>query len=844
MLELTGVATVADLAAVLRRLRLRQARAIGAHRVSYRALAKKAGWSHGIVGGYLSGTSLAPADRFDALTQLLGATPAEQRALATARDRVEELRRAAGPVARPVPRHLPPDVAGFTGRVTELAFLDALVTPPVDGVRIVSVTGTAGVGKTSLAVHWAHRWRARFPDGQLHVDLRGYDPGAPLGAHEALAALLGGLGIAGADLPADVHARAALFRGETADRRLLILLDNAATAEQVRPLLPGTASCLVLVTSRDSLAGLVVGHGAARLDLDLLPAADAERLLHALIGPRVDAEPDAARLLARRCARLPLALRVAAELAAARPTTTLTALAAELADERRRLDLLDAGGDSRVDVRAVFSWSLRQLSAADARVFGLLGRHPHTDVDGYATAALAGLPAVQARAALDRLSRKHLIRPLDGGRYGMHDLLRAYARDLSTVDSDGSLDRLAHYYLGTACAAMDRLYPAEAHRRPRVPAPATDLPDLDGPGAALAWLDAERACLIAFARNAAARDRAADAVTLSVTLFRYLSNNHAEEALSLHSTALDAATRAGDPAGQAEAHNGLGGMYLVLGRNDEAAAHLERALALSRGLGDHAGVGRAAGHLGMVQLSRGDFRRALPYHEQSLAAQRLAGYEVGEARALNNLGATEQRLGRPERAVQHIVAALAVMRRHGDRDGEAVATVNLGDASLRCARDAEAEKHYRAALVLFGETRNRHLHAWAWLGLGRVASRAGDHADAGLHHRRALEMFREVGEHNDGTASALNGLGAVALAQGRPERALDEHLAALESARLGECLDQEAFAHVGLGWSHQALGDPRLAREHWDRALAIYDDLGLPEADEVRARLSALGRTG
>jgi hypothetical protein len=259
-------------------------------------------------------------------------------------------------------------------------------------VVISAVCGTAGVGKTALVVHWAHRVRDAFVDGQLYVNLRGHDPDQPLPAADALAGFLSALGVAGQDIPLEVEARATRYRTEITDRRMLVVLDNAGTVEQVRPLLPGTRSCPVLVTSRDNLAGLVALHGAHRLDLDLLPLPDALALLRRLIGGRVDAEPDAAAALAGLCARLPLALRVAAELASTRPSTPLAELVGELADQQQRLDLLDAGGDPRAAVSGVFSWSYRQLPADAARVFRLLGLHPGPDCDSYTAAALTGTP--------------------------------------------------------------------------------------------------------------------------------------------------------------------------------------------------------------------------------------------------------------------------------------------------------------------------------------------------------------------------------------------------------------------------------------------------------------------
>jgi tetratricopeptide (TPR) repeat protein len=829
------VRSLADLASLLRRLRQRQARVAGADRVSYRALAKLAGWSHAIVGGYLSGTSLAPADRFDVLIRLLGATPAEQRALATARDQVEELRRGGAPppqVQGVVPRQLPADVAGFTGRNGELAELDALAaTPPNERTAVVisSVAGTAGVGKTALVVHWAHRWRGRFPDGQVYVDLRGYDPAAPLAAQDALAGLLEALGVTGADLPSGTDERAARWRSETADRQLLIVLDNAASVEQVRPLLPGTPSCHVLVTSRDSLAGLVVRHGARRLDLDLLPETDAYELLAGLIGARVDAEPDAARLLVQRCVRLPLALRVAAELAVARADTPLAELVAELGDEH----LFGDGGDPRADVQAVFSWSVRHLPPAAARVFGLLGLHPHTDFEAYAVAALSGSDVATARSTVELLARQHLVQARGGGGYGMHDLLRAYARGLLGED-EAALGRLFDHYLATAATAMDTLHPAEAFRRPRIARPATPSPDLTDPETARRWLDSELACLTAVARHSPSH-----AVRLSGTLYRYLAGGHYDVGLALHGYALAAAVASGDDAGAAGALNSLGFIQARLGRHDEAAEHLQRARVLFHRAGDAIGEARALSNLGHVEATRDRLRVALGYQEEALEVFRRAGDALATGRGLTSIGNLEQRLGRFDSAAEHIGAALGILRGAGDREAEGFALYNLGVVETRRGRLDSAAAYHQAALVAFREVGNRAGEAWVLDGLGALELRLGWPGKAAARYRAALELFQELG-YRDGVPWALNGLGEAARADGRAAEALDHHTGAIAAAGGSDLRDQQARAHTGLGLAHRDLGDRERAREHLAAALSTYDEFELPEAGEVRAHLAAL----
>ena len=395
-----------------------------------------------------------------------------------------------------VPQELPADVSAFTGREVELAELDFLL--PAAGqepgatsgaVVISAVAGTAGVGKTALAVRWAHRVAGQFPDGQLYVNLRGYDPGQPLAAGVARAGFLRALGVADADIPLAEAERAARFRSVAAGKRLLVVLDNAATVAQVRPLLPGGGPAMVVVTSRDSLAGLVARDGARRLDLDLLPQVEALALLAALIGARADADPAAAQALAGLCARLPLALRVAAELAVTRPEAPLADLVAELDGAGDRLAPLAADGDPHAAVASVFSWSYQHLTPEAARMFRLLGTHPAQHWDPHAAAALTDSGLAQARRLLGVLARVHLIQPASPGRHQMHDLLRAYAASQAGChDSDqarhAALTRLFDYYLAASAAAVDCLSPANRNWRPDPPLVTTPVPKFSDPAAA------------------------------------------------------------------------------------------------------------------------------------------------------------------------------------------------------------------------------------------------------------------------------------------------------------------------------------------------------------------------
>ncbi|MBB5874405.1 tetratricopeptide (TPR) repeat protein [Allocatelliglobosispora scoriae] len=836
------VTSLDELARLLRDLRRRHARRRGGAELTYRELAALTGWSHGIIGEYLAGRVLPPTERFDVLIRLLGAGPAEQGALATARDRVEEARRpAAAPLA--VPRQLPGEAFGFTGRESQLAELDALLDRGAH--TIGTVCGTAGVGKTTLAVRWAHRTADRFPDGQLYADLRGYDDGAPLLPGDTLARFMRALGATATEIPTDLDERAAGYRTLISGRRMLLVLDNAADVDQVRPLLPGTPTCLVLVTSRSSLAGLAAREGAHRVTLDVLADAEAIALLRTVIGDRVDAEPDAAAEIARRCARLPLALRIAAELAVARPASALGQLAADLRDEAHRLDRLHVPGDPRTAVRSVFSWSHRRLSPTAARAFGLLGLHPGRDYDAHDVAALTGAGLAGAQAALDELARAHLV-AAHGTGFAMHDLLRAYAAECAP-EEDAPLTRLFDHYLSRATAATAALYPHDRtpqidrntphgrnapHGRTVTPDPVPDEPNLDDPVAALTWLDRHRPNLVAVATTTARHS-----VGLSRALWRYYEvGGHHEDALAVHTAAAQAAR---------ETAAGLAGVLI---------------------------------NLGNVYWWLGDHRRAQAHFEEALDGHRREGDLDGEARALARLGVVHERLGHTALARERLAAALALYRRGGDRHGEGVQLVNLGALHRRTGEWIVAAELHEAAAELFAHLGDRRLLGYALGNLGADCRLLGRHADALAHLERALELCRETGDPG-GTGSAHAAIGAVLLAMGDPAAALQRLQAALAISRdigdraletevlnhLGETLRAMGEAAAALDRHHAALAlarrtgdqfeqaraldgigrahpDEGFADEHRRQALAIYERLGAPEADAVRAGLSRAPR--
>jgi DNA-binding SARP family transcriptional activator/tetratricopeptide (TPR) repeat protein len=743
-----------------------------------------------------------------------------------------------------VPRELPAPVGHFTGREAELAALNDLLDER-PGVRapalvISAIGGTAGVGKTALAVQWAHQVAGRFPDGQLYVNLRGYDPDQPVSAADALAGFLRTLGVPGTDVPDEMEGRARMYRSQLAGRRMLLVLDNARDGGQVRPLLPGDPGCVAVVTSRDALAGLVVTDGARRLDLDLLPLEDAVALLRSLIGGRVDADPGAAAELAGLCARLPLALRIAAELAAARPAVLLAELVPELA--AARLDLLDAGED-RADVRAVFSWSVRQLPEEVAGAFALTGLHPGADLDRYAAAALIGATVGQARRILGRLHRASLIQAGGAGRYGMHDLLRAYARGQAGARDTGgwceqALTRLFDYYLAATAAAMEILFPAEAHQRPRIAPAAAVLPAMPGQADARAWLDAERASLAAVVAHCAGHGWPRHATGLAATLFRYLmTGSHLPEAQTIYGHALHAARRSGDVAAEAEALNGLGGIGIMNGHFRDAAGHYRAALERYNRSGDRAGQARVLRNLGGTELQLHNYESAARYFRQAAAACEDVGDSLGAAIARADLGGAETELGWYDQAAEHLRRSLPVLRDEKAQPYEATALGRSGDLGLRRGDLAEAAEFFERALAICRSIDNPVGVASGLQGLGEVSLHRGEYQRAIGQLRQAIALRRKAGDQH-GETTALRTLAEALHGAGQSAAARAELAVALRLAAETGNTHQEASGHRDLAESHHRAGGQEQARHHWEQALILYTQLGAPEADEVRSRLA------
>ncbi|MEU8819873.1 tetratricopeptide repeat protein [Actinoplanes sp. NPDC048796] len=730
---------------------------------------------------------------------------------------------------------LPRGLTGFTGRTGELDRLRRAARAG-QAVVISAIEGMAGVGKTQLAVHAGHLLAREEPfERVLFVNLRGFDPAQPPADPAAvLEGFLRLLGMPAQQIPHTLEARVAAYRHQLAGIRALVVLDNAATAEQVRPLLPVTPGCLTVVTSRRSLADL---RSAIHLTVDVFTPDEALAFLaRAVPEVPVGADPCAAARIARRCGHLPLALSLVAGHIRNTSGWTLTDHADRL-DERHHDRRLDTGVELAVGL------SYQHQPTPQRRLLRLAALHPGQDIDAYAAAALADTDLSTAQDLLHRLHRDHLMQQSTSGRYTFHDLVRVYAT-IRAADEDrpperrAALTRLFDYYLATSATAMNTLHP---HRRPAIPPVATPIPDLTDPGTARQWLDTERPTLIAVAAHTADHGWPTHTTRLARTLYRYLDGGHHTDALTMHGHAYRAARHNGDPAGQAHALADLGGADYRLGRYRPAADHFHHALDLFRQVGDPAGQARALHNLSVIEMRSDRYGPAGDHLEQALTLYRQTGDRPGEASVLAYLGDLDALLGRRGPAVEHYAQALTLCRQTGDRVGEADTLNSLGEVEIRSGRYGPAGDHLEQALALHRQLGNHAGEAWVLDNLGTLHTRLGQPVQAIEHHQQALTIFRETGERR-GESWALNGLGEAARTAGRAADALTYHTAAHTTA--ADHRDQQARAHTGLGHAHQVLGNHAVAREYYQHALTLYTDLDLPEADQLRADLAALDNSG
>jgi DNA-binding SARP family transcriptional activator len=701
------------------------------------------------------------------LDDQLGVRPGAE--LADAQQRVLRQDMPPGPGRRPPdpwhqgtgtapPRQLPATVPDFAGRAAEFAALTNALDDGGAGkrVRIMTITGVAGVGKTTLAVHWAHQVARYFPDGQLYVNLRGFDPsGPPAAAADALRGFLTALSVPAEMIPAATDAQAGLYRSLLAGRRMLVLLDNARDPAQVRPLLPGSAGCTVVVTSRSSMAGLVAAQGASQLSLDVLADAEAAELLTGRLGQeRTVAEPEALAELAALCAGLPVALVIAAARAIAQQHLPLRTLAAELRDSKNRLDALSTG-DSATDVRSVFSWSYLSLSGPAARLFRLAGLHPGPSLSAPAAASLAGLPLPAARRGLRELVSAHLIDEHAPGRFTLHDLLREYAaeqaRSTGTQASRrAATHRMLDHYLHTALAAGTLHEPGQSWIEPPRSVRGVTLERFADHREAVNWFETEHLALMAVIALAADLGFDLHACQLAVTLTGVLDQSACWEDLAASSrTALATAQRAGHREAEAYAERGLGGAFARLGRYSDARVHLERCLDQFTELENIDGQARAHLNLACLLHDLDDSKRALGHAHRARELFELLHQGAGLAASLNTAGWFEAELGHTEQGLAYCQQGLALAEEIDNQVIAAATWDSLGYVRHLLGQHETAVSCYQRAAAMYAELGAVWYRAQVLINLADTHEAAGHHQAARDLWQEALEVFEQT--HHPGT---------------------------------------------------------------------------------------------
>ncbi|HEX6683877.1 MAG TPA: tetratricopeptide repeat protein [Candidatus Limnocylindrales bacterium] len=777
---------------------------------------------------------------------------------------------------------LPQDLPEFTGRTPELDRLRRALphTQRVGGPVVISaIEGMAGVGKTQLAIRAAHMLlREKAFNRVLFVNLRGFDPDPaqpPADPSAVLDGFLRLLGVPGQEIPHDLPARAAAYRDRLAGTGTLVVLDNAADAEQVRPLLPATPGCLTLVTSRCHLNGL---HPATHLAVDVFTADEALAFLdRAVPGIPVGADPNAAARIAQRCGYLPLALGLVAGHIHATPGWTMTDHADRL-DERHHRGRLDSGIELALDL------SYQHVPADQQRLLRLTALHPGQDLDAYAAAALTGTDPATARHHLDRLGRDHLLQPAIPGRFVFHDLVRAYGISRAGDEDPppqrrAALARLFDFYASASAAAVEVAYPDERLRRPMVPATGASVPDLTDQNRAGQWLDTELANLLAAAQHAAKHGWPEHTWQLSVILDRHLrTRGRYRDAATLHELTLDFACRVGNRTAEMNALNGLGYVDRMLGRYEQAAGHYGRALPIAQDVGDHGSELQALTGLGYVNLMLCRYEGADEHYKGALRIARDIRDRSGELYALHGCGSVCLMRGRYEQAGVRFEQVLLIAREIGDRNGELQALISLGNVD-RMLGGGRTSDHYERALQIAQEIGDRSGEGYALTGLGSVHRVWGRYEQAGDHYERALRIAQDIGDRN-GELRALAGLGRLFRSLGDQKRAVDCCQRVLDLARklrnsywmfeavqeqgrlycatgdpglalihheqaLRYAIDiaqpaEQARAQDGLAHAHHALDNHDQAREHWRQALEILVGLGTDRTNEIQTSVPSI----
>ena len=797
---------------------------------------------------------------------------------------------ATGPVAAAAgaTRALPRDVAGFTGRASELEWLLTRLSGAAGHggvVGICAIGGLAGVGKTALAVHAAHQLAVGYPDGQFFLPLHGHTPGhRPSDPADALADLLLEAGVPAWQIPPRLEPRATRWRAFLAGKKVLLVLDDAAGHEQVEPLLPGTPGCTVLVTSRRRLAAL---DDAMVISLDILTRHEAAEMLARLAGrPGLEPTDPGVGELTWLCGYLPLAIGMLAGQLRHHPAWTPAGLAADLAVERDRLSLMYT---ENLSVGAAFSLSYRDLTAGQRRLFRRLGLHPGPDIDAHAAAALSGLSVATARRYLEAIYDQHLIAEPGRGRYRMHDLVREHARALAAADDtavrDAAVGRLLDYYQQTALSAGQLIGARIVNYLGTLPegSPPACAPNLTTAGEATMWMLEEEANLRAAAAHAALTGRAREATLIPAAMAEFLFvQGRWRDGIAMHQTAVTAARDAGDPAGQARALGPLIHMQVLTSDFTNARANLHRALRLYRQLGDRAGQSDVLGYLGDIASLTAEYRQALSRYQHALTMCREVGNMRGEANALNGIGAVRFATGDCHAAAAMLEQALSLFRAIGDASGEGEVLVRMALVHIVSGDYEAAAATLNLAMATNTELGNQYLQAWVTIATGMVQRRAGDYQAAAASSQAALDQFGILGLPS-GEASALtelglaqqlagdfgaaaanhqraltictaaadrhsqaevlNNLGKLSLRRAATAESRNYHAQALALAREIGARLEEARALEGTGRCHLHDGHTTDGTTLLKHALAIYQRAGAAAARDVEETLAALPHT-
>jgi tetratricopeptide (TPR) repeat protein/transcriptional regulator with XRE-family HTH domain len=740
-------------------------------------------------------------------------------------------------------RTLPRDIAGFTGREPELRQLVGAVTGGAGTggvVTIHAIGGMAGIGKTTLAVHAAHRLAPQFPDGQFFLALHAHTPGQrPVEPTDALASLLLTAGIGAQQIPPGLEARAALWRDHLAGKQLLLLLDDAAGHEQVRPLLPGTAGSLVLVTSRRHLTAL---EDAQAISLDILqPDEAAELLIRLAARPGLDPGDPAVAEITQLCGYLPLAVGLLASQLHHHPAWTPAGLAADLAAARDRLELMAA---ENLSVAAAFDLSYHDLTMSQKRLFRRLGLHPGTDIDVYAATALDDADLSETRRRLESLYDQHLITEPTRGRYRLHDLIREHARTVAaadpTTETEAATDRLLDYYLHAARAADRHLARQTGAVPATLTAPPAAIRDLPDRTSALAWARAERASLFACLDHVTGTGQHARVVALTAALAALLRQDGPwSDAGTRHTTAAHAARHLGDRLGEAGALSQLGIVRRMTADYTGATEAQDAALSIYRDLGDWLGEANTLNQLGIVRRMTGDYAGAGEALEAALGIHRTLGDRLGEANTLNELGCVRRVTGDFAGAAEALEAALGIYRALGNRLGEAHAHYQIGMGRRLTGNYPDATQMLGAALGIYRELANREGEAYTLAEMAAIRRLTGNYPGAAQALEAALSICRDLGDRG-GEAEALNEMGTLHRVCGDAEQAQASHQQALDLARdIGSSWD-EAHALAGLGRCALTTGRSTDAAAALRRAREILQRIGAAEASDVAAELDAL----